>query len=374
MRHSNAQRAFITWRPAMAKGRSGAAGILLALFLLAVLAGCGGGTQARARYSGPYDLYILNQPPAEMGGGGGTLTGVDLMNGGIDVAAASLGTIPNWMEVSGGQGYVVNSGDNSLQIVNLATGAALGTINIGPGTNPWRVAVGPAGKLYVSELLTDRVAVVEGGAVTGRISVGKAPQGLALANGKLYVTCTGFDFGTFTYGPASVSVIDAATDAVLTSIPVGTNASDIALAPDGMLHVVCTGDFASVHGSVYVIEPATDTVADTIAVGGYPGSIDIAANGRAYVITTSFTVPAQRGLIIYDAATHEIIRSGDNPLPVAGATNPFAVAVGPDGRVYVCDFNLTGAGGLYAMDPTAQNPEFSLLGMVGTAPAFIAPR
>ena len=74
---------------------------------------------------------------------------------------------------------------------------------------------------------------------------------------------------------ARVSVIDTATNAVVTTIPAGQPA-DVAVAPDGS-HVYVTNFSSSAH-EVSVIDTATNAVVTTIPVDSYP--IGVAATAR----------------------------------------------------------------------------------------------
>lgn len=88
----------------------------------------------------------------------------------------------------------------------------------------------------------------------------------------------------------------------------GTNSADAAVAPDGLLYVVNTGDFVG-QGSLTILNPATMQVQATIgnmAVG--PGAISIDANGLAY-ISGFFS-----GTLVWNTKTRAFVRDGSNPV------------------------------------------------------------
>ena len=82
----------------------------------------------------------------------------------------------------------------------------------------------------------------------------------------------------------TVSVIDTATNTVITTIPVGTFPFEVAITPNGTRAYVTNNDLS---GSIYVIDTATNTVIATILAGANPYQVAFTPNGlEAYV--TSF--------------------------------------------------------------------------------------
>jgi YVTN family beta-propeller protein len=83
-------------------------------------------------------------------------------------------------------------------------------------------------------------------------------------------------------GANVVSVIDAATDSVVATIPVGQRPTAVAVTPDGSLACVTNSDGASVS----LIDTGTNRVLATVAVANGPAAVAIAPDGRlAYVVT-----------------------------------------------------------------------------------------
>ncbi|NVN91040.1 MAG: hypothetical protein HXX11_10610 [Desulfuromonadales bacterium] len=122
----------------------------------------------------------------------------------------------------------------------------------------------------------------------------------------------------------SVSVIDTATNSVVTTIPVGDQPQAIAVNPAGTrVYVVnFNADYAS------VIDTATNTVVSTIPVGwGAVGAVVNPTGTRVYVVNYSNTVS------VIDTATNAVI---GNPIPVG--SSPEGIAVNQAGtRVYVAN-------------------------------------
>jgi YVTN family beta-propeller protein len=133
--------------------------------------------------------------------------------------------------VAGARAYVVNSGANSVSVIDTATSVVK---DIAVGRYPWDVAVSPDGRCaYVVNNLDD-----------------------------------------------SLSILGSATDSVRATVPVGARPCRVAVSPDGDRAFVVN----SRDDSVSVIDTATSTVSSTIAVGRKPFDLSLSADGsRAFV-------------------------------------------------------------------------------------------
>lgn len=294
-------------------------------------------------------IYVLNAGPKCKGPA--YLSLVDLSNlrskqgEAVRLNLLSLGDIPNAMTSVGQTGYIVNSGSNTLQIIDLSTLKTIGTVALGEGTNPMQVAL-VGRRAYVTLLLTNEVAEVDldNLQVSQRIPVGNGPTGLTYANNKVYVTNTnfqGFDptAGVSKYGPGTVSVLDPFTNRVVKDIPVDINPQTILEDNRGRLHVVCTGNFGDIPGKINIIDPKTDTVVSKIDIGGAPGSLAFAFNGKAYLSDSL------NGLTSYDFRTLEILRPPSQALKVTPF--PWAIVTDTRGNLYI---SVLSTGNLLILD------------------------
>src|SRR5665811_2105497 len=98
----------------------------------------------------------------------------------------------------------------------------------------------------------------------------------------IYVTNNGFDTASPTN---NVSVIDAATNTVVATVPVGSAPNGIAVTPDGKHAYVANFD----SNTVSVIATSTNTVVATIPVGwgAAPGWVAITPDGKHVFVTSS---------------------------------------------------------------------------------------
>ncbi len=121
---------------------------------------------------------------------------------------------------------------------------------------------------------------------------------------------------------STVSVIDIATNTVVTTIPGFSRPDGIGIVADGSRVYVAnfTGD------SVSVIDAATHTIIAGVPVGRSPLGVAVAPGGdRVYVANNNAATVS-----VIDTTTHTVIAT----VPVRA--NPFGIAVGPDGaRIYV---------------------------------------
>ncbi|MBM3237287.1 YncE family protein [Candidatus Poribacteria bacterium] len=274
-----------------------------------------------------------------------------------DVSIPS-GKWPADIKIRGDFAYVVNTGDNNVQIIDLASNTTAGMIDIGDGTAPEKIAFASDTKAYVSSNWTQSVKVVDlsSKTVVKSINVGVAPWGVAFANGKVYVCNTGVVYGDVTtYGQGTVSVIDTATDNVLKTINVETNPTDVVADSNGNVLVLCTGNYADITGKIVVIDSQTDSAGAPVDLSTTPSGITITKNGIAYI--TFFG-----GLLSFDiAAAGALLHDASSALTdFAGGAGLAADAAG---NVYITVPDWTGGGKdkLLVMDVSEK--------LIGTYPA-----
>jgi hypothetical protein len=270
-------------------------------------------------------VYILN-------GLGKTLSVIDLNTSVATNNVATVGLYPNQVLYYNSKLFVVNSGSNTVQVFNADSYALLGAITLPANSNPMNIAILNDTKAYVACSMSNTVEVVNPTTyVAGKtIAAGVGTSGIAIANGKVYASNTAFDGTTYAYGQGTVTIISTTTDAVTTTLNVGKNPQSIAIAPDGKLHVLCSGDYGAAVGSVSVIDPATDAIVKTLTIGGSPGNITIASNNMAYCGLFG------TGLVTYNASTYAIKDSASNPLLKKGGSG---TVVDASGNIFVADFS-----------------------------------
>ncbi len=145
--------------------------------------------------------------------------------------------------------------------------------------------------------------------ITQTVNVAPAPTSIVMAAGRAAVVSSNLDANYQVIGNGVVTFLDPRTLQVQGVVQTGgTNSTDAAMGPDGLLYVVNTGNFVS-DGSVTIINPQTMRAEAT--VGGFgpgPGSIHVDPQGLAYV--SSFGT----GTVVWNTRTRAFVRGPANPL------------------------------------------------------------
>ncbi|MGB7588847.1 MAG: PKD domain-containing protein [Solirubrobacterales bacterium] len=160
-------------------------------------------------------------------------------------------------------------------------------------------------------------------------------------------------------GDGTVSVFDAATNAPLTTIPVGGEPVSLAITPDGTRAYVAD----AAKGTVTVISTATNAVLGApIPVGLKPDGVAITPDGgRVYVANAGNDT-----VTVISTATNGIIGA-----PVSVGKEPDGIAISPDGHLAL----IAQRGGNVSIIDTSSNAVVgSVLDALGPAQIAIGPR
>ena len=243
-----------------------------------------------------------------------------------------------------------SSGDNIL-VINLEQRDIVGEIPIQAGSTPQQIAFINEAKMYVTCAATHEVHVIDidnrnvTKVLTGSFN---KPTGITLLNGKAYVSNPAWEWDPVErktiYYESSVTVIDTATDIILKSIPVPTNAGAIINDGDSTVIVKTTGNYNDILGHLVLIDAGTDEVIETVKLGFTPGSSALNLEKQLF-IQGSWQNP---GLLIYDIAAQDWIRDEDDT--IANFSNDADVSISggltfaPDGSLYITQPDWSGGG------------------------------
>jgi len=270
----------------------------------------------------PKSLYVVNTL-------GENLSFINLDNQNVNSNAATLGRYANEIKIRGNKGYVVNSGVNELQVIDLQTLSTLNQISLGTGTNPYNMDFINDSLAAVSLLFTNQAAIVNvnSGQVVQNVSVGSGPEGVKYYAGKIYVTNTGYN--GLGYDPGTVSVIDATSLSVINTINVGTNPQSADVDINGNLIVSCTGDYSSIPSQIDIVDLVSGTVTSSVQFTGFITSVYVNHNNKVYISTYGY------GVMVYDLTLLAFDRDESNPLP----GGPGCVFDNQN-NCYITDFNV----------------------------------
>ena len=256
-----------------------------------------------------------------------------------------LGNVPSDILIRGHLAYISNVFSDNILIINLQRRAIVGEIPIRAGAQPQSLAFVNENKMYVTCDAADEVHVIDipnrnvTKVITGPFN---KPTGITLLNGKAYVTNPAWewdaDAAKVLYHDSSVTVLDTATDTVLKSIPMPTNASGIVNDGDATVLVKTTGDRQLISGSLVFIDTTTDEVRKTVNLKMTPGRFAINAEKQLFIQGGRQTP----GLLIYDVVEEKWIRDKGDALAEFGSGSGMSFA--PDGSLYITYPDWTGGG------------------------------
>ena len=280
-----------------------------------------------------------------------TVSVIDI-SGYVVAATVPVGSIPTGIAVNpnGTKVYVTNWGDNTTSVIDTATNTITATVNV--GNNPGAVAVTSDGtKVYVVNVGDGTVSVIDTvtNNVIAKVNVGGTGlRGVAVTpdGTKVYVANDRSDAD-----PDTVYVIDTVKNNVTATVTVGNMAGGVAVTPDG------TKVYVANYGSndVSVIDTATDNLITNVpAVGWGPGSVAITPDGTKVYVTT-YHSPYY--VYVIDTTKDEVISNVKNI-----GKFPIAIAITTDGtQAYVVS---EGTGTVSVID-TSTNEVKKLLNNIG---------
>ncbi len=264
-----------------------------------------------------------------------TMSRIDLASGAVQNHVTTLGTTPNQVIYSNGFLYVINSISANLQKIDPRSYQVVSDMLLPEGSNPYSVAV-DGQFAYVSCLVLGNVERIDlqTGLINGEVAIGGYPEGLFLGGNRLYVAQTGFNPIDFSYGQGRMAIIELGGFTLEHEINVGTNPQSIFATQNGNLHIVCTGNYASIGGAVYVFNTSSGMVIDSILTGGQPVSGAEGLSGIAYLAAGGWV---DHGYVYsYNAVSGELLHGPSNPM--LSGVGVAAIALDSSGFIYTCDF------------------------------------
>ncbi len=171
---------------------------------------------------------------------------------------------------------------------------------------------------------TSITAIVGSADVTGNVKV-TTSDGTAISSGNYFVGSTANLYAYITNINANtVSVINTATNAIITSIAVGSTPWGISVSPNGSkAYVTNTGE-----NTVSVINTSTNKVTATITVQSNPSGIVCSPDGSKVYVNNK----GSNTVSVIDAASNAVIST------ISVGTLPWGITITPDGsKVYVAD-------------------------------------
>ncbi len=262
-----------------------------------------------------------------------------------------LGDTPNQMATYGSKMYCVVTGSGIIEVMNAQTGESIQQVEMkkdnGASKEPRQIAF-YQGKAYICSFDNTVCRIDTASLIVDKtISIGNAPDGICVVNGKIYISNSGMGGGN------TVSVIDVVTFTKNKDITVRLNPGKMIADEYGDVYVISKGDYTpNLKSCLQRIDSNKDELVDTF---GFEASNFTICDDLAYVYSyeydDSYNVINQK-LISFDVKTETLLK--DNFITDGTKLDiPYAISVNPqDKYVYVANVtDYTGKADILQFNP-----------------------
>ncbi|MEK7818722.1 MAG: YncE family protein [Bacteroidota bacterium] len=278
----------------------------------------------------------------------------------------ALGDAANDIVINQNRAYIVVNNSHKIEVVSTETNKSLGTIQL-PNKSPRRIVIYNSNLGYVSNWNDNSITVFNPTTleiIKNTITVGNQPEGMAIANGKIYVCNSGWG------SDSTISVINTTTNEVVKKINVGKQPYDIAVDSDGEIIVKCSGysDWSNpsndLPGGIFVINSTSDSVVSktilSLQTFGHPDKMAVSQGGFALLKVLN-------GILKFDTKSNQIINQNY-------ISNLSAYGIGIDDakqKIYVTDpKNYTVNGKVYIYEFSGALRDSITAGLIPSVIAF----
>ena len=294
-------------------------------------------------------IYVLNS--GNMNSNDASLSMYDLKENTVtkDVFHAQngryLGDTGQDIIVYGSKMYIAVSGESTIEVTDLE---AKSVKQINTDGQP-RYLVAHGGKVYVT-YFNGYVARIDTTSlnVEGRVRVGRNPEQLAVANGKLYVANSGgADYGTEVGYDKTVSVVDIASFTETKKINVVINPTDVEVDDAGNVYVISKGNYYDIPNTLQKINPQTDEVT---VVSGIDGTVMTTAGNTLYSIYSQWGV-AEIFYYAFNTANNTVI--SNNFIGSTNISGPYQINYDTSYEsIFITSSDYISDGDVYIFDKT----------------------
>ncbi len=273
----------------------------------------------------------------------------------------TTGVWPNQIVKDGEYLYVINSGDASLQRIQIKTMRTDRWYYLPQGSNPWSVAIYNGRKAFVSGWLSHTVEVLdlESGYIKSISLPDPAsgmkpyPLGVTISGNRVYVAESANDgnWPSSTYKEkGAYAVIDADLDELIATLDSGVNecinTQQVVVDENARTFIVCAGDWGTTSWGRVIVKDPSGNVIGNIPVGNAPTKLYL-HSGRGYLTDMSGS-----NIMVIDAVNLTVLKGGSNPIVLkeSGYTTTVLVFT-PSGTLYATVWDNTNNTNLFALNP-----------------------
>lgn len=252
-----------------------------------------------------------------------------------------IGDTGNGLHVRGDRLYVVLSESETIEVIELPSGLSLGRLHLPTGCSPRAVTFADEATAWVSCLDDDAVYRWDPTRLeeTGRYGVGPAPEGVAVAAGRLFVANSGLGaLRSDEEGAGVVAVLDAITGAPVGTVDVGGNLGRLWYLPGtGYLYLQVSATLPdTTRGSIVELDPVTLEVRRRWRVPGlWAATVDpVATEAFAMTHRGLYRMDLSESNFTNDPTPPELLIPG--PFSTLTDEVPHSLGVDPvTGQIYV---------------------------------------
>jgi len=256
----------------------------------------------------------------------------------------------------GSKVYIAVYKSSLIEILDATTGVSKKTmpmLNASSQPASPRSLAAYNGKVYIT-LFDGHVAQLDTTSllIEKTISVGSNPDGIVVANNKIYVANTG---GLAVKKDSTISVIDPVSFTVTKNIKVVINPSVIKADAYGDLYVISLGNYSTVPFTLQRIQAATNEQV-TVIPGLKPYNLTIDGD-IAYMYSYDYDAnwnPTNKTYTTYNVKTEQVVNAAFIPT-AAIARTPYSIDVNPITKdIYIgeTDYVNTGKMDVFGQDGT----------------------
>lgn len=224
----------------------------------------------------------------------------------------------------GWQGIISGTTPDEVGLFSTATNAFNEIIPI-PATSLASIITPDATRIYTANSVPPGLSVID--AATNTI-VGTIPTSVGTGAFDIIVNPAGTRLYMSNNTSGYVTVVDIVTNTVVTDIFVAGNLGSLSITPDGS--TVYVGNFTL--GTITAIDTASNTVGTSIFTGFSPGMISITPDGTKAFVTNLFVDTVS----VIDLASQLVV----NTINFPAGSGPYGSSILPDGsKMYVVSIN-----------------------------------